>query len=162
MVVLMENMDHLRVKQMKMFRDTERTFWEDILDVVDDSGVINNKYRLVSILVLRFVAKFDEEWIARAFSVDIGNVSRAISKGIGVLRSSDVEMLCRRVVSTVSIPVETLEALVDGARREAFSDLRVDAAVSAALDILDGVGRRADLIDSGVDIESIAGVEVIK
>lgn len=158
MVVLMEKMDHVRVKQMKMFRDAERTFWEDILDAVDDDGGIDNKYRLVSILILRFVAKFDEEWIARTFDIDIANVSRAISKGVHLLRSSDIEMLCRRAVATVAVPVETLEALIDGAKPESYSDLRVDTAVRAALDILDGVGRRADLIDAESGTESRSGL----
>ncbi len=148
MVVLMEKMDHLRVKQMRMFRDAERTFWEDILEAVDDDGGVDNKYRLVAILILRFNAKFDEEWIARTFDIDIANVSRAISKGIHLLKSSDVEMLCRRSVATVSVPVEVLESLVDGAKPESYSDLKVDAALRAALDILDGASRRADLIDS--------------
>ncbi len=148
MVVLMEKMDHLRVKQMRMFRDAERTFWEDILEAVDDDGGIDNKYRLVAILILRFVAKFDEEWIARVFDIDIANVSRAITKGVHLLKCSDVEMLCRRAVATVSVPVETLEVLVDGAKPKSYCDVRVDTAVRSALDILDGVGRRADLIDS--------------
>lgn len=140
MVVTLERMDYLKVKQMRMFRDNERAFWEDVLESLQDSTTddIEEKHRLVAILVLRFVVKFDEEWIARAFDIDISNASRMVAKGVRMMRACDRELLTRRAADVVTLPVDVVDDLIHNRNR--------DEVVRHALNAIDEAsGRGAEL-----------------
>lgn len=149
MVLTLDRMDHLKVKQMRMFRDNERAFWEDVLEALQDSTTddVEEKYRLIAILVLRYVPKWDEEWIARAFGIDISNVSRMIEKGVRMMRLCDREMLTRRAVDVVTIPVDVIEQLVEASKQAAFVNPLVDDAIRKALNALDEADGRGDELE---------------
>lgn len=147
-MITLEKIDTAKARQLRMFRDQEQLFWEDVLDEIDDS--FDDKFRTVGMLYMRFVLKWKEEWIARVFGIDIANVSRMLAKGVRVLRDTDVEVLCRNL-TTVSVPVDMLESLVECCRDS--SDPVVERAVRGALNALeanDAVCDDMDEFGSGV------------
>ena len=141
-MLTLEKIDTVKARQLRMFRDQEQLFWEDVLDEIDDS--FEDKFRTVGMLYMRFILKFKEEWIARAFGIDIANVSRTLAKGVRVLRDTDVEVLCRNLM-TVTVPVEVLEKLVEHGRDSV--DPVVERAVRAGLNALEANEAVADDLD---------------
>lgn len=143
MVALIPKLDHSKLRQVRMFRDTEGEFWNDLIDAIPD-GALDNKWRVVAILILRFVTRWDEMSIAKVFDIDIANVSRAISNGVRVIRESDREMLSRKAVDTVCVPVETLDVLIQASKDLADDFPHVDKAIRDTLNAIERKDWRED------------------